>query len=103
MLPFFLLPLSFVCLSFSLIQRLNSPKESLSYTTTNKKAKKNKTKTTKQTQWILPNAKAAYGLMMLLHASLAFISVEIRFNSEFADLSLEMGRGELDAFLVSSV
>lgn len=41
--------------------------------------------------------------MMLLHASLAFISVEIRFNSEFADLSLEMGRGELDVFLVSSV
>lgn len=51
----------------------------------------------------VPNAKTAYGLMMLLHASLAFISVEIRFHSDFADLSLEMGLGEQDVFLISSV
>lgn len=51
----------------------------------------------------VPNAKTAYGLMMLLHASLAFISVEIRFHSDFAELSLEMGLGEQDVFLISSV
>lgn len=40
--------------------------------------------------------------MMLLHASLAFISVEIRFHSRFADLSLQMGIGDQDMFLVFS-
>lgn len=41
--------------------------------------------------------------MMLLHASLAFIIVEIRFHSEIAELSLKMGIGEQDVFLLSSV
>lgn len=41
--------------------------------------------------------------MMLLHASLAFIRVEIRFQSEIAELSLKMGIGEQDVFLLSSV
>lgn len=77
-----------------------SRRVSLSYTSTNKKKKIKKNGSSLHP---VSNAKTAYSLMMLLHASLAFISVEIRFHSEFAELSLEMGMGEHGTFLVSSV